>query len=211
MKLITRLDEVCRDAVRCNKCFRNKWVEHTKDKLPQPRWVGPGYETSSKRILLVMLNPGEGSKSDHKSTQRRQKTERKFKNRKCSVGQVFWHQAGGMHSWGRGKFLRFCRDGLGLELFSVALGNIAWCSTKDNKYPQKMLDTCFKAHTQPLIVCLRPDIIILSGNEANNFSERIQSLLPKTKIIRVHHYASWGTMKDKNKELTKARKQIITA
>ena len=131
-----------------------------------------------------------------------------FTNKQCSLIDLFWRQGEELHTWGRKRFLKFYRDGLDLDVFSIAFANIAWCATKGNKYPHRMLETCFKQHTSSLINLLKPDIVILSGGEAQKFTKRIQELVPAAEVLPIPHYAMRSSGKEKQKNLSKAKKRI---
>ncbi|MCF8131317.1 MAG: hypothetical protein K9N10_22630, partial [Deltaproteobacteria bacterium] len=106
-----------------------------------------------------------------------------------SLEEVFKHQAQDMPKWGRGRLYNFYINGLGLNLSDVALGNIAWCSTKGNRYPDKMLRHCFSKHTASLIDILEPDVILLSGTATHRFAKVIRKQHPAAKVVEMLHYA----------------------
>ncbi len=100
-----------------------------------------------------------------------------------------------MPEWGRGRFLPFYKDLLGLpsvnKLLDVAaFANIAWCATRGDRYPGQMLDECYSRHTENLLSVLKPDMVVLSGVPVHAFYTRIERLLPKARIRRAYHYAN---------------------
>ena len=77
----------------------------------------------------------------------------------------------------------------GLDIDCIALANIAWCATAENKYPVWMLQECASRHTLKWLAQLRPSIIILSGIETHQFEGVIAQRIPEARILTTYHYA----------------------
>jgi len=78
---------------------------------------------------------------------------------------------------------------LGLDPEAIGLANIAWCASRNDRYPKRMLEDCFEKFTHRLLILLDPDIVILSGAPTDKFSGRIKRLLPQSKILSTLHFA----------------------
>ena len=52
-----------------------------------------------------------------------------------------------------------------------------------------MLRRCFELHTGPLLQILRPTVVLASGNKTHSFSGNIAAKSPRTRVIRMMHYA----------------------
>src|SRR5438552_3852459 len=127
----------------CTACFQpGSGLQLPTVDLPQPRWVGAEYEASKPRVLVVMLNPGQGEESGLAHNQRLRTILHKYKKREATYAEVLTFQREHMQTWGRsGQFLRFYTAGLGIKLNKLSFINIALCSTVGNKYPRSMLKT----------------------------------------------------------------------
>ena len=55
------LDGICRKAVSCRSCFSDFNLFPADVDIAQPRWVGPQYWQSHKKLVVIMLNPGSGN------------------------------------------------------------------------------------------------------------------------------------------------------
>jgi len=201
---ISSLTALCHRAVRCRCCFEKLEVSAPLIDIASPRWVGPKYWEANPRILILMLNPGSGDgRRDGKDAHFRNILHA-FKNGSASLNDIFEHQVQDMPNWGnKGRFLKFYEEGLGLNLSDVAFGNIAWCPTKQNKYPSKMLARCFTTHTDSLIQILNPDVVLLSGKNTHHFEKDIQK--PNRRIIKTLHYAHRKGRDAQQKELARVR------
>jgi hypothetical protein len=186
------LEQIARRAVACNCCFEQFGVHRpNKDDLAQPRWIGPDYFTATPKVIVLMTNPGAGDGADQSIHMQRRKLLKSFLDGQAELPEVLVQQFLDMPNWGnpRGKFMAFIQNGLGLSFHQIALLNVAWCASKGDKYPRNMLDTCFQRHTMSALNFLRPDLIILSGNEAHKYRQIISSVVPSAKITNVLHYA----------------------
>ena len=95
-----------------------------------------------------------------------------------------------------------------LKVENVAFANIAWCATRENKYPPSMLSRCFSVHTLPLATVLAPEVILLSGAPTHTFASAIQSQLPNARIIPMLHYAHRKGHATERDELRRVRRII---
>ena len=203
-QLIDELEPLFRRATRCRHCFNQRWALPPLVDVAQPRWVGGGYERSRRRILIVLLNPGEGKRRSEANT-RFLALLRDYRDARVPIDQVFRHQAQDIPNWGGGRFVRFYVKGLRLALNDIALANIAWCPSKDNAYPKMMLEACFKCHTSSLIRILNPDVVILSGTATHRFETVVGHMLPKAQIIPTLHYAHRKGRRSEEEELARVR------
>lgn len=125
-------------AMNCAACFAPGTGLHlpTID-VPQPRWVGSSYHTSSPRVLVVMLNPGQGDGPQLEQNLQLKALLHRYKGGQATFSTVLAFQHEHMRAWGRprGRFLPFYTTALGLSLDALAFINIALCATKENQYP----------------------------------------------------------------------------
>jgi hypothetical protein len=204
-------EELARIAVTCRRCFEaDAGLSPASVDIAQPRWVGPLYWRSSPRVLLLLLNPGGGGAAKREINLILAGKLHSFKDGKSDLGPVFEHYLQTIPRWGRppGRFWSFYFDGLGLTLNSVALGNIAWCATSDNSYPQHMLERCFEAHTKPLLSVLDPNVVLLSGTTIHRYQRRISDLLPDAVVLPMLHFAHRKGKKAGKLELERVRAVI---
>ena len=190
--MVKEVEELYRGAVRCNHCFKsNHALQRARIRLPQPRWVGPAYGNTQPRVLAVLLNPGDGGEQRIGQESRFERLLRSFKSGDESLEAVISYERDDMELWGSpsGSFLPFYTSGLGLSLDSLAILNLALCSTKGNKRPSAMLSGCFEKHTRNLARALRPDVILLSGTETWRFGLGFLAVLPDARLVPMHHYA----------------------
>lgn len=187
----SEFEAVARCAIQCDLCFSDPDLGLSRPTvdLPQPRWVGPRYWNSEQRVLLLLLNPGSGDGYAGGANRKFKGLLHAYKQGEGTLDAVLEHQREDMPEWGRGRFLRFYLNGLGLDLDSVAFANMAWCATSGNRYPPKMLSRCFEQHTSKLLKVLAPDLVILSGGGTHSFKKRIAEILPQANVIKTLHYA----------------------
>lgn len=176
-------------AVRCRHCFGTCGVEPAVITYAQPRWVGPSYSSTKPRVLFVLINPGSGSARPGAPDLRFQELLRAFAAGTGALASVLEHQGRHMHLWGRGRYAQFYLNGPGLKASDIAFENIAWCSTRGNRYPGSMLDACFKYHTLPLVSALCPDVVFLSGSSTHRYASRIRTAHPSMRVEPMLHYA----------------------
>ena len=188
--------ELFRVAVKCNECFKGELQRSFID-VAQPRFIGQNYWTCDRKILVLMINPGQGSDDD--AHRRGAALIRAFGDGSDNLGEIFQMQRGDLQNWG--KFMHFYCDRLHLCVDDLALANVAWCSTKGNKYPGWMLDNCFNRHTAKLVLLLNPDVILLSGQNLQRFEPKLRRLLPKARIIPCPHFAHREGGKYEDKEV----------
>lgn len=115
-----------------------------------------------------------------------------------------------MEKWGRGRrrFLPFFIDRLGLNLDEIAFANLAWCATKENRYPPKMLRHCFEKHTVRLLQILNPTVVLASGSRVHSFKLRIREELPGVEVITTLHYAHRKNQAAEDEELGRVKAQL---
>jgi hypothetical protein len=95
-----------------------------------------------------------------------------------------------MNRWRNGDFVGLYLGGLGLSLNELSLVNIAWCATKGDYHPARMLETCFQKHTSALLKLLDPDLVLLSGKaDVHPFEGKVRESLPRAMIIKDRHYS----------------------
>lgn len=202
---IEALEPLFRDACGCRVCFQGSRLKAPLIDIAQPRWIGPQYWGASRRVVIMMLNPGGGeSRSDGADAEcRRLLTE--FRDGRGTVDAVFRHQARDIPRWGRGRLASFYLRGLGLHLKDIAMANVAWCATSGNKYPGHMLNECFNRHTEQLLSVLRPQVVLLSGSTIHRYGQRIQSVVPDAKVVNMMHYAHREGAQAERAELERLR------
>lgn len=184
-------------AEGCNDCFLSDPTLHRPVlDAPQARWIGRKYFSSSPRIALVLVNPGGGN-SDGAFFRREATIFRDFFTTR-NYGLIEGHFVKELK---RGvKWLAWYRDVLGLNHDEIAQLNVAWCGTKENRYPPKMLDHCFRKHTSGLLRLLDPQVVLLSGSAIHRFSSPLSTMLPSATIISTLHYANRKSRADEHAE-----------
>lgn len=136
-----------------------------------------------------MLNPGSGNFRNDAAAVETLRILTDYRERRKSLKDVFDAQYKDMPSWGRGRFLAFFQNSLGLDLQSLAFMNLAWCATNDNSYPDAMLNSCFEKYGYMLLRNLAPDVVILCGSTTHAFSRKVAQAIPQCKVITTLHYA----------------------
>lgn len=201
-------------AMGCDACFfpGSKLHLPTVD-LPQPRWVGPSYHTSDPRVMIVMLNPGQGDGAQLGQNILLKNLLHRYKRKEVGLRTVFQFQREHMGVWGRpqGRFVPFYTAALGLELGSLAFLNIALCATRENRYPRSMLSRCFEAHTAAIASTLQPDMVLLSGAAAHSFVADFSHCLPGAQVVPMLHYAHRKGVAVEACEHSRIRKIIAAA
>ncbi len=185
--------DVMRSAVGCNHCFdTTSNLERVPLGLPKPRWIGSRYGHACPRVVIVLLNPGDGTRLGEEWNRRERKHFDAFfdngdydqvrdyfrirrgeeLNRMTSAKPVF--------SWYESVF--------GLVFEEIAQINMAWCASKGNRY-QQMLQPCFQRHTGRLLQALEPHAVLLSGANVHKFQRPIEHLLSGVDVRQTLHYA----------------------
>ncbi len=136
-----------------------------------------------ERRLFLMINPGAGSGSP--SDQDMLGELAAFRDGILPLEELFRRQRQRFSEWGRnGNFLKLlCK--LGGSLDDIALLNVAWCATAENKYPTRMLKACWSAHTLRALATLQPTQIVACGGPAHKFAA--SAGLP---FVAAPHYAA---------------------
>jgi hypothetical protein len=202
--LIKRVELLSRKAASCNECFKEGWVDRSFVDVAQPRWVGSRYWESSFRVVILMLNPGQG-KVNERAIESKKRLQ-SFRDGEVSLDAVLKFQREGMEKWGKppGRFLNFYHDGLNLDLEEIAFVNVAWCATEGNKYPKKMLDCCFSRHTAKLLEILEPSVVLASGGKTRGYAANV----PGTRVIKLIHHAHRKGDDVQAKELERVKKEL---
>ncbi len=199
-----QLHEIAMGAIRCNACFETGHLTRSYVDLAQPRYLGPGYVNADPKMAWVMINPGAGS--GNSADQSWRSVLMAYRDGEASLDDVLTEHRGHLSSWN--NLLSFL-DKHGLDVDSIALVNIAWCASKGNKYPKKMLSRCWDRHTSSWLAALAPDIVYLSGSAAHPFEARIHSLLPASRVFTTFHYAHWPLDADRaNARAAELRKEL---
>ena len=186
------VESLYKTAMNCTACFfAGRGLHLPTIDLPQPRWVGPAYSTSAPRVLVVMLNPGQGDGPQLEQNLRLKTLLHQYKRGELGFTALLDFQREHMRVWGRpqGRFLPFYTNSLGLELSALSFINIALCATKENKYPPSMLKRCFATHTASIASALEPGVVLLSGSATHSFSAEFSRLLPQAEVVPMLHYA----------------------
>jgi hypothetical protein len=136
-----------------------------------------------------LLNPGSGEARNDRMDVRFNRLLEEYAAGTRALEDVLAHEREDMPNWGRGRFLKFYSSHLGLRLDRVAFLNVAWCATKGNVLPDRMLAECLARHTLPLLRILQPDLLLLSGSKTKTFHAEIAAALPAARIEPMMHYA----------------------
>jgi len=211
-----RVDAIYRPAMSCSDCFASDsspQLHYPTIDLPQPRWIGKGYDQARLKILFVLLNPGQGDEGQLQGNKQALKILNDYKSGGATLDNVLSFQEGHMRSWGRehGHFLGFYTANLGLKLDEVSFINIALCATSENHYPNKMLRHCFEKHTSRLAREIGPDVLILSGNKAHAFESDFKKLVPGALVVPMLHYAHRKGAEATRQEAARVRKLLASA
>ena len=181
-----RLSSMAQSAVACRACCGDGRLNRSFVDLAQPRYIGKGYWGTDRKVAFIMLNPAAG-RDDWRNADWRNHIY-SFRDEGASLESVFAGQRRHMPFWAGGKLIKFIREH-GLDVDDLALVNIAWCATKENKYPGWMLNQCLELHTLMWLTELAPDVMILSGTSAHRFESEIARILPSAKIFNSFHFA----------------------
>ena len=178
---------VMREAGPCNACFDDPrgQLDRVQSGVPHPRWIGSRYADAVCRVALVLINPGQpGEDSWHR---RETKVFRDFHAGESYEGVRDHYRACVAR---RDRWICRYIDLLGGDIEEIAQLNMAWCATKQNRYPTWMLDQCFRLYTGRLLEALDPHVVLLSGKSAlSEFKPRVEKLLPNSRVRVISHYA----------------------
>lgn len=200
--------EAMQAARGCEDCFRmNLSLTRSLCDAPQPRWIGKRYFTASPRVAVVLINPGGGGSSADPALACEANLFRAFHTTGDYQKVRDYFAAANRRG---DRWLSWYRDTLGLNHDDIVQLNIAWCATRENRYPGPMLRHCFEKHTSRLLLALEPDVILLSGSATHRFSAEIQRLFPRAEVVRTIHYANRGSNADKMAEVQRV-KDIIAS
>lgn len=155
--------------------------------MGQPFTVGRLYESQLRRVVLVGINPGAGSRASYK--QERLAVLQRFRAGDDSALLEYALAAErDVPLWANQRFLNRV-EGLGLGLSQVAFGNLALCATAGNKYPGTMLTRCFERHSSLAIAALRPHVVVLMGSAATAFVVGARTAAPDATVVPMLHFA----------------------
>jgi hypothetical protein len=202
------VEAVAREAVRCSYCFEHLGLQRAQIAIAQPRWVGPNYSTSSPKVVVVMLNPAAGEGRSSEVHSHRQRLLEDFRNGSKSIVDVFDEQARDFPQFGRGRFLPYLENSLGVAIHDVALLNMAWCATKGDTYPDQMFEKCYALHTSAALMALAPEVVVLCGQKTRRFLERIAAALPKARVFQTIHYAHRKSLEAERSETAEVRDYV---
>ena len=209
MTEIESFESIARRAVSCDYCFANaRLVRPSVDDLAQPRYIGEGYWTSARKVVVIMPNPGAGAGTDQGIHGERRNILKRLRDSEAGMDEVFQHQFTDMINWGwpPGKFMAYIQVSLGLSINEIALLNLAWCATQGDEHPKFMLDACYEHHTEAALKVLSPDVIILSGGDPHKYRLKVSTLFPHSKIFNVLHYAHRKSRADEDFYTSDVRK-----
>lgn len=192
----------------CEDCFQmGIGLTRPLCDAPQPRWIGKCYFTASPRVAVVLINPGGGGPSADPALAREADLFREF----YKTGEYERVRKYFTSAISRGdRWLTSYRELFGLNHDDITQLNIAWCPTRENRYPGQMLRHCFKKHTSRLLRALEPDVVLLSGSATHRFAADINHLLPQAEVMKTIHYANRGSNADKLEEARRVM-EIIAA
>jgi len=197
-------EDLARAATNCRECFTLEKVTAARIDVAQPLWIGPKYWTRLFRVVILMCNPGQGSRhaawADEVCGLIHQ-----FRKGAVSLRTVLDHQRDGM-DWSK-----YYIEGLLLDRDEVAFANLAWCATEDNVYPGTMLRRCFERHTGPLLERLRPNVVLAAGSKAQAFERDLSELSSKPRVIPILHHAHRQGRVAGQRSLTRVRSALEKA
>lgn len=120
------------------------------------------------RIVLILINPSAGGGEHTTSDQTFKKSCTPTLTARAPWRRFFSINGVTCQSGARfGKLYLDETKGYGLELSEIATANISWCAELSNRY-KTMLERCFKWHTLPLLRDLKPDAVLLAGNDTTH-------------------------------------------
>lgn len=191
-------------ASNCNECFNlNLGIERATCNTPQPRWIGENYYSADLRIVVVLINPGGGGTESNPGLKAEAALFRQFfeSGNYELIRKYFKDSISDGERW-----LKWYRKVFCLDHNEIAQINIAWCATKENRYPRKMLNNCFKKHSINLIKALDPDIVLLSGSSTHMYAKQIKAEFTSPPIIiKTLHYAHRKSSQEENKEALRVK------
>jgi hypothetical protein len=152
-----------------------------------------------------MLNPAAGEGRSLEVHRHRQKLLEEFRDGSKSIVDVFDEQAKDFPQFGRGRFLPYLENSLGVAMREVALLNMAWCATRGDNYPNSMFEKCFALHTSAALMALSPEVVILCGQKTYRYMERIKAALPKARYFPTIHYAHRKSLEAERSETAEIR------
>lgn len=155
----------------------------------------------------MLLNPGSGRGYAKQSNREYLRELIAYNEGRISLDDLFERQKADMRNWRR-RFRSFYMDGLGLDLANIAFANIAWCASEDNSYPPEMLTKCFYRHTAELIDILKPDILISSGGDTQEFLRRYAKPSQEVEVHPLLHYAHRKSSEHEAVELARVKDAI---
>ena len=203
--------DLARDAVRCRVCFESLPLQPAFVDLAQRRWVGPRYWSAEPRIVVILVNPGAGRGWADQRNEKLRRLLREFASDQTKLDAVLKYQRDDLPNWGRGRFWRFYIDGVGLDPDQIALANNAWCATRGNRYPSRMLSECFSRHTARLLSTLVPEVVILAGAGAQRFARRIERVLPACNLVETLHYSHRKGLRAQTAAIQQVKQAIAAA
>lgn len=181
--------EVSRTAVKCRSCFSELGLAPAAIDIAQPRWVGRRYWQASRRTAILLLNPGSGRFREDPAVTESLRALTAFRDGALTIDALFDVQRSDMTAWGRGRFLAYFEQGLGLDFNELAFANVAWCATRENSYPPAMLDRCFRTHTLPALEQLAPHVLLACGSAVHRFAATLAESLAGCTVVACLHYA----------------------
>lgn len=187
--------KVIQNAGGCDVCFRTiPGLRRAQPNLPKPRWIGEGYFDAKPRVVVALINPGQGK--DLPSSFHRREAElftRFYKTGDYGPIRGYFRERfqGERHGEYRPVFTWY-EDLFDLKFEQIAQINIAWCADDGNRHPTSMLRTCFERHTSALLAALKPDAVLLSGSNVAAFESAIRANHPTIQVRPVLHYAHRG-------------------
>jgi hypothetical protein len=178
---------LARESITCQACFSSDRLVRAGIDLPQPFSVGDKYREGG--TIVISINPGASSDGGYKEA--RAKALQRFSAGDEGSLVDYWNSLAEDASefWNPNYLARINK--LGLELHNVAVGNIALCATRGNKYPNWMLRKCWSTHSAGMLRSLRPGVVILMAGEGvmSPFERSITEEHPGCKVFRMAHFA----------------------
>ncbi len=191
--------------------------------MPQLRWVGREYASSSPRVVVVLENPGTGDYHGAAPSSRMRGYLQGIEPGNTMLQGLMDWMLPDMANWvcrfdpsfTMMTFYTAFAD-LGLTEDTIAFVNLALCGARrktdngtQNVVEPSMLNNCMEHHSMRILQALDPQVVLLGGTKVANRQRRIQRHCPHATFIPVPHYAFRASGLDGAREkLANARNAI---
>ena len=163
--------QLARQSVSCSICFEQLPLRRAGISLPQPFAVGQLYRSGGTAVIGI--NPGASADGGYKE-RRKEALDRFAAGNSNALGEYWAALAVDAGNHWNPRYLARLRS-LRVDLSSLLVGNVALCTTAENKYPKRMLRNCWSLHTSSFLRSYAPGTVILmgSGRLSSNVSRHV--------------------------------------